>query len=179
MIQNDLLARLRTPNKQAQLAIAPSYVRGAFDSHAVDCPFVFAYSGRYYMTFVGWDSIGYRTGLATSDDLLHWHKEGLVIDRGGVGSVTEFNVALTWIVRDNDLFGGGALKRVNGRYLGTYHAYPGAGYEEGSAAIGLCWSDDLRHWELEEPCLHCDDPDSGAWERGGLYKSCLVEQGGV
>ena len=103
----------------------------------------------------------------------------MVIDRGPKGSVTEFNAALTWIVRDNDLFGDGALKRVNGRYLGTYHAYPGAGYEEGSAAIGLCWSDDLRHWELEKPCLHCDDLDSGAWERGGLYKSCLVEQDGV
>jgi predicted GH43/DUF377 family glycosyl hydrolase len=178
MNNTDLLASLRTPNKLGQLVVAPSYLQGAFDSHAIDCPFVFAHAGRFYMTFVGWDSIGYRTGLAVSDDLLHWHKEGLVIDRGPKGSFTEFNAALTWIVRDNDLFGPGTLKRVNGRYLGMYHAYPNAGYEEGSAAIGLCWSDDLRHWELEEPFLHCDDPDAGEWERGGLYKACLVEQDG-
>ncbi len=168
----------RTPNKHPELVLAPSYRRGEFDSHAVDCPFVFAHAGRFYMIFVGWDSIGYRTGLASSDDLLHWRKEGLLIDRGPKGSTTEFNVALTWIVRDNDLYGSGELKRVNGRYLGTYHAYPNAGYEEGSAAIGLCWSNDLRHWELEEPCLRCDDAGAGAWERGGLYKSCLVEEGG-
>ncbi|MCL5998566.1 MAG: hypothetical protein M1546_21295 [Chloroflexi bacterium] len=28
-------------------------------------------------------------------------------------------------------------------------------------------------------CLHCDDPDAGAWEHGGLYKSCLLELDGV
>ena len=163
MNHNDLLARLHTPHKLGQLIVPPSYQRGTFDSHAIDCPFVFSHEGRYLMTFVGWDSIGYRTGLAVSDDLLHWHKEGVVIDRGPKGSITEFNAALTWIVRDNDLFGPGTLKRVNGRYLGAYHAYPSAGYEEGSAAIGLCWSDDLRHWEMETPFLHCDDPDAGEW----------------
>jgi predicted GH43/DUF377 family glycosyl hydrolase len=88
--------------------------------------------------------------------------------------VTEFNVALTWILRDNDLFGSSSLKKVNGRFLGTYHAYPEAGYEAGPASIGLCWSDDLRHWDLEEPCLYAKD--GSEWERGGLYKSCLVEE---
>jgi len=172
-----LLARLRTPHKHPQLVLSPSYVKGAYDSHAIDAPFVFAHEGRFLMTHVGWDSIGYRTGLASSNDLLHWQKEGVILDRGPKGSTTEFNVALTWILRENDLFGGGHLKKVNGRYLGTYHAYPGAGYEVGPAAIGLCWSRDLRHWKLEEPFLHC--ADGAPWERGGLYKSCLVEHEGI
>ncbi len=129
------------------------------------------------MTYIGWDSIGYRTGLASSDDLVHWKKEGMIIDRGPKGSTTEFNVALTWIVRDDELFGGGRLKKVNGRFLGTYHSYPKPGYESGPAEIGLCWSEDLRHWELEEPFLHCSD--GGDWERGGLYKSCLIEHNGT
>ncbi len=172
-----LFARLQTPRKHPGLLVAPSYQRGAYDSHAVDCPFVFAHEGRFYMTHIGWDGIGYRTGLAASDDLVHWRKEGVILDRGPAGSVTEFNVALTWIVRENDLFGEGRLKRVDGQFLGTYHAYPRPGYEEGSAAIGLCWSDDLRHWRLEEPCLRCED--GAAWERGGLYKSCIVEHGGT
>jgi predicted GH43/DUF377 family glycosyl hydrolase len=131
------------------------------------------------MTHVGFDGIGYRTGLASSDDLVSWKNEGLMIDRGRKGSVTEFNVALTWILRDNELFGSGDLKKVDGRYLGTYHAYPGAGYECGPAAIGLCWSDDLRHWELDEPFMRNTDPDSGDWEKGGLYKSCVVEHQGT
>ena len=174
-----MINALRTPHKTNRLLLAPSYRAGEFDSHAIDCPFVFAHEGRFYMTFVGWDSIGYRTGLASSNDLLHWRKEGMIIDRGGPGSTTEYNVALTWIMRDNDLFGSGALKRINSRFLGTYHTYPRPGYEAGSAAIGLCWSDDVRHWELDAPFLHCDDPDAADWERGGLYKSCLIERDGV
>jgi predicted GH43/DUF377 family glycosyl hydrolase len=171
-----LRERLRTPHKHPGLVLAPSYKCGEYDSHAIDCPFVFKHDGRFYMTHIGWDGIGYRTGLASSDDLIHWRKEGLLIDRGPKGSTTEFNVALNWIVRDNDLFGDGHLKKIAGRYLGVYHAYPGAGYEAGPGAIGLCWSDDLRKWQLREPFLRCDD--GGPWERGGLYKSSLVEHDG-
>jgi predicted GH43/DUF377 family glycosyl hydrolase len=129
------------------------------------------------MTYIGYDGQGYRTGLASSDDLLTWRKEGLLIDRGGAGSITEHNVALTWIARDNDLFGPGEPVRIDGRYVGTYHAYPRPGYEVGPAAIGLCYSDDLRHWRIDEPCLHA--AEGSAWERGGLYKSCLLRHDGT
>ncbi|UCH36432.1 MAG: hypothetical protein JSV65_08785 [Armatimonadota bacterium] len=176
-ISTSLLEKLRTPHKHPSLVFAPSYRDGEFDSHAVDGPFVFAHDGRFYMTYIGWDGIGYRTGLASSHDLINWHREGLLIDRGPTGSATEYNAALTWILRDNDLFGSGGLKKVRGCYLGTYHAYPSAGYEAGPAVIGLCWSDDLHHWQVDEPFLHPRDGDP--WERGGLYKSCLVEHGGT
>ncbi|MEN6357584.1 MAG: hypothetical protein ABFD83_10940 [Armatimonadota bacterium] len=170
---------LCTPYKTGRLVVEPSLVPGRFDSHFVDAPYVFKWGDKYYMTFIGWDSIGYRTGLATSYDLLNWTNEGMIIDRGPAGSPTEYNVALTWILRDNDLFGDGSLRQVEGRFLGTYHAYPNPGMEEGSASIGLCWSDDLRNWQLDDPFLHCDDPDAGDWERGGLYKSCILEHDGV
>ncbi|NUM53133.1 MAG: hypothetical protein HUU46_05770 [Candidatus Hydrogenedentes bacterium] len=175
----DLLAKLCTPNKHPELVLAPSYEAGSYDALAIDCPFVFAADGLYYMVHIGFDGIGYRTGLAHSNDLIHWKKKGLILDRGEAGSVTEYNIALTWIVRDNDLFGTGALKRVQGRYLGTYHAYPKPGYETGPAVIGLCWSDDLREWTIEPPCLSASDTSAGPWEQGGLYKSCLVEESGT
>jgi len=174
-----LLARVRTPKKYPELVLAPSYEEGAYDALAIDCPFAFFHEGRYHLMHIGFDGTGYRTGLATSDDLIHWKKEGLILDRGPAGSVTEYNAALTWIVRDNDLYGPGTLKKVQGRYLGTYHAYPKPGYETGAAVIGLCWSDDLRHWSLDPPCLRASDQGAGVWEQGGLYKSCLVEQNGV
>ncbi|HSV72178.1 MAG TPA: hypothetical protein VLH79_00265 [Chthonomonadales bacterium] len=47
----------------------------------------------------------------------------------------------------------------------------------GPAVIGLCWSDDLRGWEIEEPFLHA--AAGASWEQGGLYKSCLVRHRGV
>lgn len=163
---------LRTPEKHGRLVVPPSFKRGVFDSHGTDCPFVFEHERRYYMTYVGWDGIGYRTGLAGSNDLETWSKVGMIMDRGPAGSVTEYNVALTSIMRENDLFGTARLKKVSGRFVGTYHAYPGAGYEVGPAVIGLCYSDDLREWEVGEPVLRPDP--SCAWESGGLYKSWLM-----
>ena len=169
---SSLVEKVRTPHRLGRLVLAPSYQPGDFDSHGVDVPFVYRHAGQYWMTYVGFDGRGYQTGLAVSDDLLTWAKQGVVLGRGPAGSVTEHNAALTCILRDNDLFGTGELIKVNGRYLGTYHAYPKPGYEEGPAVIGLCTSDDLRHWEIEPPILRAED--GAAWERGGLYKSWLM-----
>ncbi len=166
-----------TPQKHGVLVVAPSFKKGAFDSHAVDCPFLFFHNGKFWMTYVGWDGIGYQTGLASSDDLLNWNKERLLLGRGPKGSITEHNAALTCILRDNALYGSGALKRVKGRFVGTYHAYPQPGYETGPAVIGLCYSDDLRSWDVCPPVLSPEP--SCEWEAGGLYKSWLLEFGGV
>ena len=171
------LDNLRTPHKANRLVVAPSYRQGDFDSHAVDAPFLFFHQQRYFMTYIGWDRTGYRTGLASSTDLEHWHKEGLFLDRGPEGSVTQYNAALTCILRDNELFGPATLKKVDGRFVGTFHAYPKPGYEEGPAVIGLCFSDDLKKWDVGQPIL---EPDPAcAWESGGLYKSWLMEHEGT
>ena len=165
-----------TPHKHGKLVLAPSLEPGTFDSHMVDCPFPFFHDGRCHMTYVGWDGVGYRTGLAVSDDLVNWHKQGMILDRGPQGSATQFNVALTCILRDNELYGASTLKRVNGAFVGTYHAYPASGYEAGPAVIGLCRSDDLRYWQVEEPCMRPEP--ACCWEAGGLYKSWLMENDG-
>lgn len=170
-------ADLRTPLKTNRLVVRASGKAGAYDQKAVDSPFVFLHGERYYMTFLAFDGTGYQTGLASSDNLIDWQREGLILGRDPNSEITRYNVALNWIVRDNGLFSEGRLKKIRGRYLGVYHAYPKPGYEQGSAVIGLCWSRDLRKWELDPPCLHPED--GAAWERGGLYKPCLVEENGV
>lgn len=167
-----------TLHKTGKLLVAPSYRKGAFDSHGVDCPFVFKHGNRYGMTFVAWDGVGYQTGLAWSDDLITWEKAGIILGRGAAGSLTQYNAALTSILRDNDLNGTGELKKVNGRYVGTWHAYPKPGYESGPAVIGIAYSDNLLDWELEEqvalrPCAEFE------WEASGLYKSWLLEHDGL
>jgi predicted GH43/DUF377 family glycosyl hydrolase len=169
--------QLKTPHKLNRLVVRASEKAGAFDEKSVDCPFVCSNAGRFYMTYVGFDGTGYQTGLASSDDLVTWKPEGLILARDSKNPVTRYNVALTWILRENDVFSPGKLKKMNGRFVGTYHAYPSAGYEEGPAVIGLCWSEDLRHWQVDSPCLL--PADGAAWERGGLYKACLVEEKGT
>ena len=161
-----------TPYKYGKLVLQSSGVPGEFDSISVDDPFVFSVNGQFYMTYVGFDGIGYQTGLASSTNLVDWKKEGCILRRDDKSTVIKYNVALTWIVRENGLYGPGALSKIGGQYLGTYTAYPGSGYEQGAGVIGLCRSADLRHWTIDPPCLL--PHDGAAWEKGGLYKTCLV-----
>jgi predicted GH43/DUF377 family glycosyl hydrolase len=169
--------RYATPHKYGRLVLGPSRMDGEFDSRSVDCPFIFRHDGQFYLTYIGWDGIGYQTGLASSTDLLHWKRLGCILKRDLASETARYDIAMNWIVRENGLRTAGKLTRINGRFLGVYHAYPQAGYEEGPAVIGLCWSNDLLHWQLEPPCLR---PNEGAaWERGGLYKPCLVKIDGT
>jgi predicted GH43/DUF377 family glycosyl hydrolase len=171
----DGLATFRTPYKYGRLVLGPSHIAGSFDERSVDCPFVFSAEGRFFMTYVGFDGTGYQTGLAQSDDLVTWSRAGLIFPRDPASPITRFNAALMCILRDDDLRSPAPLKKVDGRYLGAWHAYPNPGYEVGPAVIGLAWSDDLHHWERCEPILTPDA--SAAWEAGGLYKPYLVKEG--
>lgn len=171
------IADYRTPYKLGQLVLTASSKAGAFDNKAVDCPFVFRHNNRFFMTYIGFDGIGYQTGLASSADLVNWKREGCILQRNPESPVTRYNVAMNWILRENTLRSPGNLKQVNGRFLGVYHAYPNAGYEAGPAVVGLCWSNDLQHWQIDAPSLK---PEDGAdWEKGGLYKPCLLEKNGT
>lgn len=166
-----------TPHKYGKLVLGPDPSPDAFDHRSVDCPFVFRHKGEFYMTYLGWDGTGYQTGLAASHDLVTWRRLGCILKRDPANPVTRYNIAMNWILRDTRLRSKGELKKVHGRYLGVFHAYPNAGYEEGPAIIGLCWSTDLFHWEIGDIVLR---PEDGAvWERGGLYKPCLVEEQGT
>ena len=121
-----------TPYKLNKLVLSASADSAAFDGKSVDCPFVFHQAGRFYMTYIGFDGEGYQTGLATSHNLTDWHKLGCILKRDPSSPITRFNIAVNWIVRENALSSPGELKKVNGRFLGAYHAYPNAGYEDGT-----------------------------------------------
>ncbi len=69
-MNKDILKKLLTPDKHGKLVLAPSYKKGVFDGHAIDCPFPFRHNGMYYMVFIGWDGVGYQNGLASSLDMV-------------------------------------------------------------------------------------------------------------
>ena len=168
----DSLAPYRTPFKYPKLILSATGVKGDFDERSVDDPIVFRANNEFNMLYIGWDGIGYQTGLATSPDLIHWTRKALVAPRDPASKYTKFNLALSSILRDKNLHSHGDAIKINGRYLGAWNAYPSAGYEEGAAVIGLAWSHDLLHWELTEPIL---TPQDGApWEHGGLYRPDLL-----
>jgi len=173
--QSDPLAPYRTPYKIDRLILAGTGVPGTFDEKAVDCPFVFSADGKFYLTYVGFDGVGYQTGIAESDNLVDWRRKGVILARDPQDPITRYNIAMASILRENDLQSPGRLLKVDGRYVCAWHAYPSPGYEEGPAVIGLAWSDDLMNWERGEPILRAED--GAEWERGGLYKPYLAKIG--
>jgi hypothetical protein len=168
--------RIATPVRESELAVRPSHRAGAFDALAVDCPFVFSVDGRQGMTYVGWDGIGYQSALTWKDED-RWGEGRVILPRDPASELRTYNAAMTSIVRENDLFSPGALRTFDGWYLSTYHAYPAAGYEAGPGSIGFLRSRDLETWEETGDTLRARD--GGAWERGGLYKSWLLEHDGL
>src|ERR1700728_428633 len=168
----DELAPFQTPYKYPRLVLSATGRKGDFDQRSIDDPIVFYANGAFQMLYIGWDGIGYQTGLATSADLLHWTRRALVAPRDPASKYTKYNLALSSILRDKQLRSRGDAIKVNGKYLGAWNAYPSAGYEEGAAVIGLATSEDLLHWQLGDPIL---TPQEGApWEHGGLYRPDLM-----
>ncbi|MFE3145978.1 hypothetical protein ACFXJ6_04810 [Streptomyces sp. NPDC059218] len=167
--------RIATPQRDQQLLLGPTLEPGRFDSHSVDCPFVFSVAGRQGMTYVGWDGIGYQTALTWNDDGV-WSAGQVVLPRESDG-LRRFNAALTSIARDNDLWSRGELCMFDGWYYATFHSYPAQGYEAGPGTIGFLRSRDLHTWTDVGEQLR--PQDGAAWERGGLYKSWLMERDGV
>ena len=131
------------------------------------------------MMYVGFDGIGYQTGLAKSDDLLHWKKSGCILKRGSNLGWDKIGQAGTWILKDCDLYGSNELLKIDGKYWLFYHSYPGQGYENGPAKIGLAYTDDdsLMNWHFAgEPVFSYGESD--AWDGGGLYKCCVAVRDG-
>jgi predicted GH43/DUF377 family glycosyl hydrolase len=171
------IAPFRTPYKYGKLVLSASADATAFDSKSVDDPFVFLHEGAFHMLYIGFDGTGYQTGLAKSNDLIRWERVACVAHRDPNSKYTQFNIALACLLREDGLTSRGRLKKIHGRYLGAWNAYPNAGYEAGAAVIGLAWSDDLLHWQLTDPILF--PADGAPWEHGGLYRPNLVEHNGV
>lgn len=132
------------------------------------------------MMYVGFDGTGYRTALATSTDLLHWEHLSVILRRGEGSGWDTRNIAGTWMMRENQIDAPAVLKKWDGKYWLVYYTYPDSGYEAGPGRIGLAWTEDeslLDGQRLPEPIL---TPEEGSdWERGGLYKECLLEREGT
>jgi len=169
VLPTDPIEAIRTPHKVDRLLVAPSYRRGEADSHSVDTPHLFWYEGRYRMLHNCFDGVGYRTGLASSDDLLAWDREGIVTERGEPGSDTELNAAVTSVLRETALLGRGDATPVDGRLLGTWH---------GHARELAAFSDDLLSWRKADEIL-IDVGPPGSIDDQYAHKPGVIARDGV
>ena len=125
----------------------------------VEDPRVVEISGLYYMTYTGYDTHAAQLCLATSKDLIHWQRKGVIMPayRG------------TW---NTQWTKSGAIipEKVNGQwwmyYLGTRTDSDGKARDH----MGLAVSDDLLHWRdaTDKPVLD---------RRPGAFDSRVMEPG--
>lgn len=181
MIENTdvSIQKYLTPYRYPRPVLHGSGKEGAFDSKAVDIPFVFWHGGQFHMLYTGFDGVGYQSALAVSDDLIHWRHKGVILKRRmDTDRWDRVGGAATWIIREsNGLYDLPKLKKIDGRYWLVYHSYPGTGYESGPAEIGFAWTQDeeLLDWHFpDKPVFSWRDGED--WEAGGLYKACVFQK---
>lgn len=157
VIQN-IYEEVKTPYEYGIVLEYSGQGSGEFDSDLIDNPNVFTIPGddKYvYMTYVGHDGSGYRTGMARSEDLLTWEKIGKVLDNGEPGAWDEYNAA-GYIVKDHNWGEMPTPHRTkDGKYAMTYLASDEPGYEAGIKRAGVAFANKILN----------DDGTVAQWNR--------------
>ena len=98
------------------------------ESQGVEDPRVVKMGDTFYMTYTAYDLAWAQIALATSQDLIHWQRHGVIIDHELFGHN-----------KDSALF----PEKIHGRYCLMHRPDPD---------IYLAFSDDLHHW-TDHVCL--------------------------
>lgn len=95
-----------TPYRYPKSVLHGSGMEGAFDSMAVDIPFVFRHQDCFYMLYTGFDGKGYQSALAVSDDLLHWKHKAVILKRHMESDRWDrIGGAATWMIKETTASG--------------------------------------------------------------------------
>ena len=130
--------KFATPYKLDRPVLSPATDPASFDSRFVDLPYIYKHGDTWYMTYVGFNGRGYKTGLAVSSDLITWKKQGIILDWGSRSDFDSCGAAATWILRDNDYVNPAPLAH-EGKYWMTYYGNNDIGLEAGIGHIGLAF----------------------------------------
>lgn len=163
---------VKTPYKYG-LVIAPQ--EGITSQQMMDSPTVFSINGKWYMTYIVFDGIGYTTCLATSPDLLHWTTTDTILTRQTEGWDKNQRAGYAALV-DIEWGGTYALDPYNGCYWMTYLGGAEAGYETRPLSVGLATADtaSLAQWAtLDAPVLSPADSNAQWFEKETQYKSAV------
>ena len=139
--------------RRAEPVMVPEadYERGG----GIEDPRLVKIGGTYYLTYTGYNKKDAQLCLATSKDLIHWERKGIVFP----AYKGRWNVGWT-------KSGAILAQKLNGKYWMYYMADPMKDVNE----MGVAYSDDLLHWTeaLDQPVLR---------RRPGFFDAKVVEPG--
>ncbi len=164
---------VKTPYKYGMVLAPPKGFK-------YDNPMVFRHGGKWCMIFIQYDGKGYETHLATSNDLLHWEKQGPVLERGKPGAWDSEQADGMPMLLDVEWGGSNALGKFDNRYWMMYIGGANQGYETDPLLSGVAFADDPSKASLwtkwkGNPVLSPKDPDSRPFEKVTIYKHFAVE----
>ena len=144
----------------------------------VDGPNVYRSDNAWHLLYFGYDGQGYQSGLAVSEDLVHWQPKGLLMGFGEAGTFDYGGVVLVGPLYDShDIHQAPRLKKWQDKYWILYGCYPEqGGYELGHGGQGLAWSADGLNWQRyskSTPILSIEG--AAEWENRVIYSPCLIE----
>lgn len=143
----------------------------------VDCPSVFRFDNRWYMTYIIFDGKGYESAVAVSDDLLNWEKLGKTLTFSE-GRWDDLQKAGYIALQDHQWNGSYEIERFRGKYWMSYIGGALSGYETDPLSIGMAWTEDPSkpsEWEkLDAPVLSSSQADAREFETMTLYKSNII-----
>jgi predicted GH43/DUF377 family glycosyl hydrolase len=156
------------------------------DFHSFDVPAVYQLNeqpGIWYMSFIGYNGLGYNSFVAESKDLIHWTNPKLAM---GFGKKGEFDyggrVVGAYLYEDLDVKAPRILKKKDDKYWTLYGSYPRQGeYELRPGYEGVAVSDDGLSWQRisDMPVLSVYQHDTKQWEEDCIYQPWLVEHNGT
>lgn len=169
-VMSQVYEQVKTPYKHGIL------IRGE-DGKAVDCPSVFRYGSKWYMTYICMNQVGYETHLARSDDLLAWKTLGKIL-KFREGTWDALQAAGYIALQDHSWGGTYRLQKFDGRFWLSYIGGALKGYETDPLAIGIAWTlqpDQAVEWNrFDKPVLSRDQPDVRDFEKLTQYKSNIL-----
>lgn len=155
---------------------------GSWDDGMVECPMVWhdPVAGRYAMVYTGYHHVapektGYeavgqpRLGLAWSEDLCRWTKDGRNPVFGMDAEAREY---------DHAGCSGPFIWREQGEYTLFYFGTTEAGYEGGRKTLNMAISHDLVNWKRysENPVI---EPAGDGWRAEAIWHPHIQKVGGT
>ena len=149
------------------------------EGELVDCPSVFRYGDKWYMTFIAIkDKVGYQTFLAESDDLLHWKRLGKILSFASDGW-DQWQSAGSPVLHDFLWGETHELMIYRDQYWMTYIGGALKGYETDPLSIGVAHTEnpyEAAEWVRFEgnPVMGPSQSDARFFEETTAYRSHVI-----
>jgi hypothetical protein len=154
-------------------------IKGTDTNELVDCPSIFRSSDHWYMMYVAiTNKVGYQTFIASSDDLLHWTKLGIILPFS-TNDWDAWQADAGIALADYRWEGTHELETFDGKFWLSYIGGAKQGYETDPLSIGIAWTQDATaptawHRMEQNPVLSPHQPHVRDFEKKTLYKSQII-----